>query len=135
MPNQSTDRKRRISSQREYGPLLEAVMVGIWHACHASELFRKMARAHEASDTSDNNLSRSDSAERAVPTTRLMRPSAICDRLLQLLFLPHRAGAPSFFPSFFRSLRLFFFIASVLPARDTVRFLPFNFIQDPKVAT
>lgn len=69
----------------------------IRHACHASELGRRVASEHEVPDTNDNNLSRSDSTGRPHHTTG---SGAIRDRLLQLLFLPsgRDASDPLSFP-------------------------------------
>lgn len=52
-------------------------VVGRRHACHAPDLSRRAADAHEVPDTSDNNLSRSDSADSAgtMPPPRIADPA------------------------------------------------------------
>lgn len=49
-------------------------VVGRRHACHAPDLSRRAAGVHEAPDTSDNNLFRSDSAG-TMPPPRIADPA------------------------------------------------------------
>lgn len=96
-------------------------VVGRRHACHAPDLSRRAADAHEAPDTNDNNLSRSDSAG-TMPPPRIADPARYVIGCCSCCF----SRRASFLPSSFRSLRLLFFFASVPPACDTARFLPLH---------
>lgn len=117
-------------------------VVGRRHVCHASDLSRRATGVHEAPDTSDNNLSRSDSAG-TMPPPRIVDPARYVIGCCSCCFSRRRGCVrvrvrvgPSFFPSSFRSLLSvfrppLFFLAGVSPTCDTARFLPLHPVNPP----
>ena len=90
------------------------------HACHAPDLSRRAADVHEAPDTSDNNLFRSDSAG-TMPPPRIADPARYVIGCCSCCF-SRRAFFLSLFLPFSRTPFLLSRCSSYLC--DTTRFLP-----------